>query len=308
MQTVLSKLFRDIESDLGTHGFCIIVLDALKDALFQYKIETKDEFEHQLMLLFQLLQSTKPRYAILLDSFYKILDENEIASPEIPIDRLIMKIDRIGVAYQLEKLQLTQVAQSIDVEGKTILIHDHSHSIHGALTLMHQQNKKFTVIVAEQDIEKTEDNIAFLHSQGIEYKVIPAHMLSHIDKTIDMVFCGAVTFQENYNFVMDPGTKAIVSHFHLEKKPVYTFITTSKFTLWPLTKQSHEVYTKPHRSRHHSLVDVEFERLKFSHDRVSVDLIDYVVTEHGIYKPKELKKIFDDMFKKREGKRKKYLK
>ncbi|MBU0577744.1 hypothetical protein KJ742_00960 [Patescibacteria group bacterium] len=307
MHTTLSKLFREIEAELGTHEFCIMALEALKSALLQYKIKDREELQHQLLLIFKLLKITKPRYAILLDSFYKILDECETSKTDIPIEELIMRIDRIIVAYQLEKLQLVQASEGIDFDDKSILIHDHSHFIHSVLASMNQKGKRFTVIVAEQNMEKTEDNIEFLHSHDIEYKVVPAHMLSHIEETVDMVFCGAVTFQENMNFVMDPGSKAIISHFHYEKKPIYVFITTSKFTLWPLTEESHEVYAKPDIGYHHVLTDIEYERIKFSHDRVSVDLIDYIVTEQGIFKPKELKEIFRDMFKKRAKKRERYF-
>ena len=74
-----------------------------------------------------------------------------------------------------------------------------------------------------------------------------------------------------------------------------------------LTETSHEVYAKPKMSRHHALTDIEYERLKFSHDRVSIDLIDHVVTEKGAYKPEKLKEVFKDMFKKRAKKRERYF-
>jgi len=307
MQNTLSKLFRGIEAELGTHGFCILALDALEDALSQYRIKNKEEFIHQLIDLIKLLKQTKPQYAILLDSFYKILDLAENSPSDSPVENLVKPIKQIRVDYQMEKLKLIQASQPIDVENKVILIHDHSHSVQSILSAMKEHGKKFTVVVAEQDLEKTEDNIKFLHESGIPYKVVPAHMLSHVDESIDMVFLGAVTLQENMNFVMDPGSKSIISHFFLEKKPIYVFLTTSKFSLWPLKKKVSEIYAKPHRRRHHTLKEIEFERLKFSHDRVSVDIVNHVITEKGIYSPEEVKKMFSAMFKKRATQRQKYL-
>lgn len=307
MQTTLSKLFREIEAELGTHEFSIVALDALKTALLQYKIKTVKELEHQLLLIFKILKETKPRYAVLLDSFYKILDECKLSDVNSTIEDVITKIDRIIVEYNLQKLQLVQSSDQINLNGKSVLIHDHSHSVQSVLASMKSKGVEFEVVVAEQSIEKTHDNIEFLHSHGIKYKVVPAHMLSHLEESIDVLFCGAVTFQDNFNFVMDPGSKAIISHFHYEQKPIYVFITTSKFTLWPLTKESHEVYAKPTIDRHYSLPEIEYERIKFSHDRVPIELINYVVTEEGIHSQQEVKDIFEDMFKKRNSKRKVYF-
>lgn len=306
MRTVLSDLFRSIESDLGTHSFCILVLGALKNALKQYKITSKGEFDQQLLEIFKLLHNTKPRYAILLDSFYKILEIEDKAKTS-SVKNLLIEIEQIGKFYETEKKQMIKVGETIDVQNKNILIHDHSHSVHGVLQALKNKGKNFSVVIAEQDIEKTADNIAFLHKSNIPYKVIPAHMLSHIDDTIDIVFCGAVTFQENLHFVMDPGSKAIISNFHFENKPIYIFITTSKLTLWPLEEKSHEVYAKPQRRAHHLMKEIEFERLKFSHDRVSIDLFDKIVTEKDIFKPADFVSLFKKRFEERANQRKRFF-
>ena len=306
MQNTLSELFRNIEAETGTHGLCTMTLEALKNTFEQHKIKNLNEFKRQLLLLFELVQLTKPRYAVLMDAFYKILDFSEKRG-DASAEELIREIGHINASYELEKLQLVQQGKKIDFHNKNILLHDHSHSVHSILNALKQDGKEFNVIVAEQDIEKTEDNIKFLHDHSIPYQVIPAYMLSHIEEEIDIVFCGGVTFQENGNFVMDTGSKSIISHFRLEKKPVYLFISTSKLTLWPITK-AHEVFRKPHRRKHHVLTEIEYERLKFSHDRVPLELIDHIVTEKGIHTPDEFRKMFNELFDKREEQRRKYLK
>ena len=306
MQATLSELFRAIESEQGTHSFCVLVLEALHTALSQYKIKTRRAFRTQLMSLFTLVRETKPRYAILIESFYRILEVYD-KQKRTSVPALLDEIERVKVSYLLEMKQLVQVSDKIKVEGKSILIHDHSHSVQNVLRAMREHKKPFQVIVAEQDPQKTHDNIAFLHAHDIQFKVVPAYMLSHIDKAVDMVFCGAVTFQQNRHLVMDPGSRSIISHFHLEKKPIYVFLSTSKFSLWQSTKGMADIDVKVHKRRHPRQMEIEFERLKFSHDRVAVDLVSNIVTEQGIYKPQGVVRVFNEKFKKRQRLVKKYF-
>lgn len=304
MQSILSDLFRKIESDIGTQEFCSLVLNALKSALKQYKFHSTDDFVKHLLQVFDLIKSTKPRYAILLDSFYRFLKYYEKQKDPQSILKLIDEIERIKIAYMLEAKQMVDVVGAdVDVKDKNILIYDHSHSVQHILEFFVKKHKKFNVIIAEQDIEKTEDNISFCHRLGIPYKVVPSYMLSQMDQAIDMLFFGAVTFQEGYQFVMDPGSKSIISHFHLEKKPAYVFLTTSKFSLWEISDKKQTVYSVKNKRHHHCEHSIEFERIKFSHDRVPLDLISFVGTEKGIHNTAEFTDMFDEMFQRRAAQR-----
>src|SRR5690606_25673026 len=181
-----------------------------------------------------------------------------------------------------------------------------SHSVQNILKhLFHEKKQRFSILLVEQDLEKTGDNIAFLHASGIPFRVVPAYMVSHLEESIDMAFFGAVTFQEGGVFVMDPGSKSIISHLKIEHKPIYLFLTTSKFSLWPVKDFKKEIYTQSDKRSHHSLKEVEFQRIKFSHDRVGVELIDFVVTEKDIFTAHQAQKKFDTLLKARmeEGER-----
>jgi len=188
---------------------------------------------------------------------------------------------------------MQESVRKIDADGKNILIYDHSHSVQHALETLKSIGQKFTLLIAEQDLQKTSDSIMFAHQLEIPYKVVPSYMLSYLDETIDMAFFGAVTLQHGGQFVMDPGSKSVISHLHLEKKPIYVFLTTSKFSLWDIKSPQKEIYVKSHMRKHHHLNDIEFERVKFSHDRVDLNLVDFTVTEKGIFTPKELQKEYD---------------
>ncbi len=249
--------------------------------------------------IFELVETIKPRYAILIDSFYKIFNQ----AKGHDVERMIRNINKIKKSYCKEMKDLTRSAEKIKANKKTILIYDHSHSVQNALRQLQKKRQKFSVLVAEQDLEKTGDNIAFLHKSNIPFKVVPSYMVSHLEDSIDMAFFGAVTFQEGGRFVMDPGSKSIISQLRLEKKPIYLFLTTSKFSLWPVKDVKKQVHVKSDIRNHHHFEEVAFERLKFSHDRVPVDLVDHVVTEKGIFNPEQTKKEFASLMKTRKEER-----
>jgi len=282
--------------DLGTHGFCILVLESFVTALRQHRIKSKKELFRQFNHIFDLIQDVKPKYAILIDSFYKIFSQ----AGGQTVEDIVGNINEIKAAYQAEMDHLVEAGLSIDAHKKKILIYDHSHSVQNVLRALHDKGQHFSVILAEQDMGKTEDNIAFLHEADIPFKVIPAYMISHFEEEIDMAFFGAVTFQDCGKFVMDPGSKSIISHLKVEEKPVYLFLTTSKFSLWKTREAKTEIHIKTDIRCHQTLNQIEFERVKFSHDRVSAKLIDHVVTEKGLFDSKSILEEFKRLMTKRE--------
>ena len=292
----LSALFRNIEMDLGTHGFCILVLEAFLEAICQYKIRNKEQLFEQFNEIFRLIKNVKPKYAILIDSFYKIFSQ----ASDQTFEEITNHIREIKAYYEGEMDMLVRVADQIDVQNKNILIYDHSHSVQNALRHFKEKKHNFTVLLAEQDAEKTEDNIAFLCSTGIPFKLVPAYMISHLEETIDMSFFGAVTFQEGGQFVMDPGSKSMISELKIEEKPVYVFLTTSKFSLWEVKDYQKEIHVKSQALNPKTSDKVEFERIKFSHDRVAAKLIDYVVTEGAIFDVEGIINKFNELRAQRE--------
>lgn len=292
----LSALFRSIEMDLGTHAFCILVLEAFLTAICQYKIKNKEQLLQQFNEIFDLIENVKPKYAILIDSFYKIFRQ----AGDQTIEEISKNIEEIKAYYQGEMDLLINVAHQLNVQNKNILIYDHSHSVQNVLKYFKKRGDQFTVLVAEQDAEKTEDNIAFLCEAQIPFKVVPAYMISHLEETIDMSFFGAVTFQEGCQFVMDPGCKSMISELKLEEKPIYVFLTTSKFSLWEVKDYQKEIHVKSQALNPKTSHQVEFERIKFSHDRVPAKLIDWVVTEKAIYTPEQVSQEFKTLREQRE--------
>lgn len=303
-QERISQLFREIEIDLGATAMSALALQSLYEAVHRLKHRNHHEFFGQLLELKEDVENTKPRFAIVIDGFYEVLRlayEEEIhhVGEDFPLKKRIFldKLDEMLREKRRQENQLVKNAEMLKIEGREILIHDNSHTVQHMLAHLRYQGKHFRVIVAEQDPDKTGPIIEFLSKRQIPFRVVPAYMISHLQDHIDMFFLGTVTLKNTMRLVVDPGTKAIVSQIYLMKKPIYAFMVTSKFSLWE-SERGEEIHIHVHKRAHH-YKPIEFERIKFSHDRVEVDLMTGIVTEEGIFTPAELKKNYQKKLKKR---------
>ncbi len=295
---LLSKILRDLESEIGTSDLSNLVLIALVDAVNSLKVKNSGQFCEQFKLLLEIVTNTEPKFGILNHRFanlFKYFSETvccKDCNEEEWKKDVVDSINDILIKAHQEKSRLIHQADSLNVDGKTILIHDHSHTVQKILTHFKNIGRNFKVVIAEQDFEKTQSNIESMHSAGISFQVVPAYMLSHVHKEIDMLFFGALTLKDTMDFVMDPGTLGIISEFHEEKIPSFMFIDTSKFSLWKSKKRG-EIFIHKH-TRKHSESEIEYERIKYSHDRVPVKLFEKVVTNEGVFTPAELEKLFQE--------------
>ena len=74
------------------------------------------------------------------------------------------------------------------------------------------------------------------------------------------------------------------------------FISSKKFSLWKSKKRS-EIFIHKHKREHHEK-EIEYERIKYSHDRVPVSLFKKIITNEGIYTPAGLERLFNEKLKK----------
>lgn len=304
-QNLLSKLFREIEIDIGSTDLCIMTLEALRNAIEDLRGQDLHHFFEQLNDLTEGIEGTKPKYAIIIDSFYDVLRlacEEDVRSEKtvckLKKKKFLKRLDKLIKEKKKDKRAVIKQSSNISLDGKTILLYNHSRTIEAALLAARRRREHFNVIVAEQDPDKTGEIIHFLYLQRIPFRVIPSYMVSHMESDIDMIFLSALTLKSTMDLVMDTGTKAIVSQFHINKIPIYAFLSTSKFSLWKAAKRMN-VYKHVHRRKHH-MKSLDFERIKFSHDRVELKLVNKVVTEKGIYTPKQVEKLFKSKLKERE--------
>lgn len=298
---LLSKTLRELESEEGTTATAELVLSALIDAVLALKIKNSDDFCSQFQKLFEIISDTKPKFGILKNHFANLLEEIEsnICPKKLTSRKwkkmVIKKIESILHEADMETKKILKFAEKLKVDGKTILIHDHSHTVHSVLGHLKSIGKKFNVVIAEQDHEKTNYNIDRMNALGISFRVIPAYMLSHVHRQIDMLFFGALTLKDTMDFVMDPGTDGLITEFNSDEIPSYMFIDTAKFSLWK-SKKRDAIFIHEYLKKHVDDI-TEYTRVKYSHDRVPAKFFRKIVTNEGIFSPLQLKRLFDKKFK-----------
>lgn len=292
---LFSNLLREMEVEIGTRDTASLVLIALTDAVKALKAKNPDDFRVQFEELVNIISSTEPKFGILNYYFGNLLKSLKGVTEKKWKRFVIKSIDEIMKMANGQKNKLMKFAEKLNIEGKTILIHDHSHTVQDVLVHYKNMGEHFKVVIAEQDFDKTHSNIERMYAAQIPFQVVPAYMLSHVHRSIDMLFFGALTLKNTMHFVMDPGTHGTISEFHVEHVPSYMFIDTAKFSLWK-SKPRGEIFIHKHLRQHISK-PIEYERIKYSHDRVPAELFHSIITNEGVFTPGELKKLFDRKYK-----------
>lgn len=293
---LLSQLLRDLEAEVGTTDVAFIVLSALIESVKYLKVKDVSDFCRQFCELSASISNIEPKFGILNFYFAQInnivsryFEQNEF--DEKLWKRIVLKqVKDILREANVQKHELLKYAEQIDVENKTILIHDHARTVHEVLAHYKAMGKHFKVIIAEQSFEKTHVNIEKMDHLQIPFQVVPAYMLSHVHGDINMVFFGALTLKDKMDFVMVPGAHGIISEFNSADIPVYMFINTTKFSLWK-SKKKGEIFMHKHL-REHYYKPITYERIKYSHDRVPAKFFSKIITNEGIFSPAELKTLF----------------
>jgi len=299
---LFSKLLRELESEMGTRDVAELVLKALMISIKNLDANDVDDFCDQFNNLGAIISQTEPKFGILNYHFANLGLEfkKDLACKKCSAKHwkkfALKRLNLILKEARKSKSDILHNSDKLKVNGKTILIHDHSHTVQDILVHYKKAGHKFNVVIAEQDFDKSHSNIEKLHAARIPFKVVPSYMISHIHDDIDMVFFGALTLKDTMHFVMDPGSHGIISEFHLEKTPVYMFIETAKFSLWK-SKKKGEIFMRKHVRKHHSK-PIEYDKIKYSHDRVPVNLFTNVISDLGIFDAAGIEKVFKEKYEK----------
>lgn len=312
IQDSLSAVLRQVEAELGTSALTELSLTTLLDALKAFQAKSVEDFYEQFEDLMRMIKSTKPRIGILIAHFCELWEQLKDRKSNLKniqeIHGLIENvISMIKNENQADNYNLLENGLKCIEDGDVILIHTHSRTVLNLIITAFKQKKKFRVILAEQEEEKTEDMALILQNNDIPFLSVPEYMLSHIESEVTKVFLGSVTLNNSYNFVTDVGSNSVVSELQHAGIPIYMFLTTKKFSLWDTTKKEQTYKITQKKSCRHAARGLTFERIKFSHDRIPLDLISEVITEKGLHSPEEIKEIFNDYYKTHAAWRKKYF-
>lgn len=312
LKNQLSNIFRCIENDLGTTGLSLLCLKVVTKAAENFQSKNVEDFFEQLREILMLVKNTKPKIGLIISYFCQIWDElqdrreslltmDDVRTAIAEISDLLLKEN------EADNLKIIKLGLETIEENDSILIHSHSRLVLRVIEAAFNAKKKFRVILAEQEEEKTMDMIHFLQDRDIPFFVIPEFMLSHVENDVTKVFLGGLTLNKESNFVTDAGTNSVVSEFHHIHTPIYMFIATRKFSLWETTAKQQTYKVNQKRFERHPGKTSFYERVKFSHDRIPTDLLDKVVTEEGIFSPKQIEKKFDAMYKSHAELRKRHF-
>ncbi len=301
----LSNIIRCVESDLGTTSLSTMSFKVLIAAVEEFKIKDVDDFFDQFKQLLIHIKSTKPRIGIIIYYFCLIWDElqkeRDVLKTKEDLIRSLKNItEHLTLEIEIDSAKIIQHGISCIEENDSILIHSHSQIVLKTLKKAVEEKKNFRVILAEQEEEKTHDMIIFLDTNNIPFSVVPEFMLSHIENEVTKVFLGGITFNKEHNFVSDAGTNSVISEFHHANIPIYMFMTTKKFSLWDSINKHHTYKISQKKIEKRPKKFLTYNRIKFTHDRIPIDLIDTIITEEGIFNPEQLKKAYDKSYSERQ--------
>lgn len=290
----LNTILVEMEHDHGTRDTCVHFLECLKGALEHTRFKGAKDVRKQFKDFYDLFTCMKPRMAIIQNYLDDVLERlaasNNDEDAAALVESMIADVRGAETDNVERNERLKKEAMKLVAHQSTILIHSHSHTVLEALDMANKTHKKFRVIVAEQESSRTLDILKFLNGRGIPFVVVPEYMLSCIEMDISCMLIGAVTLKHDMHFVVDAGTKAVVSEMNAAKIPVRLALTTNKFSYWK-TKPALQTL-KSVKNVAHPHANFSFERIKFSHDRLPLDQVSSIVTEEGTYTPAQLREVY----------------
>jgi translation initiation factor 2B subunit (eIF-2B alpha/beta/delta family) len=164
-------------------------------------------------------------------------------------------------------------------DGDVIIVHTASTDVMNMLSMAKQvMDKKIKVIVLKQDVAKTKQLIAALQQAQVEIETVPEFSLSHYVGEANKLFLGALSLTHDKKIVSSVGTASIASLCHFHKVPVYLFANTLKFSHKPSEDQ--RIHEKKFSQEQESVC---YELTTFSHDMLELAMVDFLVTEDGVF-------------------------
>lgn len=308
----LSNIFRTIEEERGSIKLSEFVMETLEVTLDSVKITNVDDLYRQFYDLFREVRNTQPRISLVIYYFFDLWQELQREKANIKnIDDFKKVITRTTKRIQNDsdkdfKTIVKNGAELVE-NNDVILVHSHSLTVKEVLATAAKNGKKFKVIVAEQEADKTIVTVEFFSKAKIPFTVVPEYMLSHIAENVTKVFFGATTLDQEQQFICDAGSYSVLAEFHAEQIPNYMFLSTKKFSLWQTSKKHEAFKTTQNKIYSSNKKVLNYERIKFSHDRVPAELFDYVVTELGKMTPEQIRDLYFERYEKQERMRQEFF-
>lgn len=277
----MCRLIRDHEDMVGSSRVAMLALEAFIESIRQLKCEA-DKVADLITELAEEIKTTEPKVIPLIHLIEEF--EAEMAGEmngslaEIR-ERAIAILTRKCDALKERVSKVIEQGMNCIAEGDVILVHTASLDVTNMFVLARGVLQiDFSTIVLKQDPVKTRKLIQRLNEGGVEMVVVPEYNLSHYLARATKIFVGSLSVTPDMKFVAAIGTANLISLCHLNKIPVYLFANTLKFAHKPGTEQ--QIHRK---EESHGTDEYTYTLTTHSHDLVDLALVDYLVTETGVY-------------------------
>lgn len=281
---ILHQLIREHEYDAGSSRATLLALRAFIASLDDLQCPAQ-ELQNQYMELTQAIKNTRPKIIPLIHLIEEFEEEikhsfgSDISQvQEKAVNILKAKHDKL----QAKSGKIIELGLGCVDSNDTIVLHTSNLNVISIITLSHQiMEKKIDVILLQQDSNRTKRIINQLRSAEVRYQAVPEYALNHFIGTTNKMFCAALSITADKKVVAPVGTANITSLCHFHSIPVYLFANTLKFAHGVSEDQQiyEETITQAKDSDSYKLTT-------YSHDKMDLDLVDFLVTEDGIF-PKD---------------------
>lgn len=277
------KLLRSIGDVQGIARTTILALESFIESIHELKC-SREEVLDLYSELAMAIKNSQPKIIPLIhliERFEKEMDQTFKSEKDIDLDEIRVIAEKslnkqIDLFKQNAK-RVTENGLNYVQNNDVIIVHSPSSVITNILIQAKERlNLKFSVIILEQNAERTRQFVQALRKVDIEHFVTHAYDLSHHIEQANKMFFGALTITSDKKIVAPSGTAGTVSLCHINNVKVHLFANTLHYSHGKATDQL--IFQQ---EENHYCNVCQFPVRSHSHDLVNLKLIDHIVNENG---------------------------
>lgn len=285
-RNILCQLIRDHEDLAGSSRAAMLSLDSFIASIQELRCQP-EEIREQYRELADAIKNTRPKIIPLIHLIEEF--ETEMA-PYFDQEIEIIREKAISILKAKHEKLKTKVGKIIELgltciqDGDVIVVHTASLDVTRMICLAKEVlDKKIRVVLLKQDFAKTKRLINTFKQSNVDIETVPEYALSHYIDCASKMFFGAISITYDMRAVTAVGTANIASLCHFHNIPVYLFANTLKFSHKPSEDQF------IHEKRVAQVEDsCNYVLTTYSHDPVDLKMVDYLVTEEGIFSKEQI--------------------
>ncbi|MBU1195935.1 MAG: hypothetical protein KKE62_06580 [Proteobacteria bacterium] len=275
------RLFRELSDVSGIAEMTVTCLNSFIESIRQLKC-SREYCEKLYFELSETVRQAQPHIVPLmhlLDMFEKEMDV------KLKSEMTVEEVGRVAIASLQDKIakfknnmaRVTQNGLNYIDDYDVIIVHSPSAVVTNILVQAKEKmGKQFSVIILDHNPVRTRKTVQALRDARIDHIIAPAHNLSHYIEGANKMFVGALTITADRQIVAPTGTAGTVSLCHVNGIPVHLFANSLHYSHRNALDQ--EIYRSKEDTRSANL---DFSIITHSHDLISLDLIDHIITEDG---------------------------